>query len=100
MTMTEAKLWELRLNSPPYESSASGTISGIILVHFCVQLEALSNQISIHICRDMYSEMKWLSENISEVEVLELSFVLHPGFIALLLIGRPLRAITISIHRK
>lgn len=44
--------------------------------------------------------MQWLSENISEVEVLEFSFVLHSGFIALLLIGRPLRAITISIHRK
>lgn len=92
--MTEVKLLERRLSSPPYEPSAAGTTSD------CVQLEALSNQTSIHICRDMYSEMNLLSENISEVEVLELSFILHPGFIALLLIGGALRAITISIHRN
>lgn len=70
------------------------------LIHFCVQLQALKNWISIHACRDTYREMKRLSENISEVEILELSFVLHPGFIALLLVGRPLSAITISIHRE
>jgi hypothetical protein len=39
------------------------------------------------------------SEDIPEIGVLELRLVLHPGFIALLLIGWPLCTIAVSIHR-